>query len=85
MTRCDFCRAGSNCKCRRCGLLVKFAGECQSLRGVCKRRGLGDLIEMLLSTVGITKARYQRLRQAVGLKKPCGCGARQKALNRIKL
>ncbi len=45
--------------------------------------GLGDILAATLHNVGITKRRYNRLRKAVGLKKPCRCRERQKRLNEI--
>ena len=42
------------------------------------RAGLGDAVESVLSSVGITKERVSRL---VG--RPCGCEGRKKRLNQI--
>lgn len=38
--------------------------------------GLGDMVAAGLSAIGITK---ERVSKAIG--KPCGCGARQQAMN----
>jgi len=40
------------------------------------RPGLGDMVAAGLSAIGITK---ERVSKAIG--KPCGCGARQQAMN----
>lgn len=43
-----------------------------------KSHGLGDLVTMALSAVGITK---ERVSKALG--RPCGCGKRQEKLNEL--
>lgn len=45
------------------------------------RPGLGDMVAAGLDAVGITKNRFQRLANAVGVT-DCGCAGRQAALNR---
>jgi len=62
-------------KCDRCG---KPARNPKVRRNCSGKPGLGDLVEKMLSAVGITKKRVEKL---VG--KPCGCGKRQEALNRL--
>lgn len=42
------------------------------------RRGLGDWLAWLLSSVGITKARVEKVTG-----KPCGCDKRQQKLNEL--
>jgi len=62
--------------CTRCG----FRGR-SGLRRNCPvggKPGLGDLVEKALSAVGITKKRVEKITG-----KPCGCGKRQEALNRL--
>ena len=44
--------------------------------------GLGDDLAAALARAGLTKALYIRLRRALGFRKPCGCGKRQRLLNR---
>lgn len=44
--------------------------------------GLGDLVAVALSAVGITEARAQAVAQALGLE-DCGCGRRRAAMNRL--
>ena len=36
-----------------------------------------------MARVGITEKRYNDVRRAAGIKKPCGCKKRQKRLNRV--
>jgi hypothetical protein len=43
-----------------------------------KKAGLGDRVSQVLSLVGITEQRVSRL-----LGRPCGCGKRREALNRL--
>lgn len=43
-----------------------------------EERGLGDLIESALGTVGITKDRVESW-----LGEPCGCGERKQKLNQV--
>lgn len=44
----------------------------------CEHRGLGDIVKTGLSAVGITEERVSKI-----IGRPCGCGARVEALNRI--
>jgi hypothetical protein len=62
-------------KCDRCG---KPARNPKIRRNCSGKPGWGDLVERALSAVGITKKRVEKI---VG--KPCGCGKRQEALNRL--
>jgi len=66
---CDFTTGA----CPACG----FRGR-SGLRRNCTKPGLGDLVEKMLTAVGITK---QRVAKITG--KPCGCQKRQEALNRL--
>ena len=43
--------------------------------------GLGDLVAAGLHRVGVTRARYVKLKRRLGLKPKCGCGKRQRQLN----
>jgi DNA repair protein RadC len=43
-----------------------------------RQKGLGDLVTMALSAVGITK---ERVSKAIG--RPCGCAKRQERLNEL--
>lgn len=45
--------------------------------------GLGDMVEGVLSAIGITEDRYRAVKAALGLKRKCNCGKRKKALNRL--
>lgn len=44
------------------------------------REGLGDWVEGLLSSVGITKDRYAAAKEFLGMPPDCGCNERQKQL-----
>lgn len=46
-------------------------------------RGLGDMVEAALKAVGITTARYQKLKGALGLKRQCNCCGRKNKLNQL--
>jgi hypothetical protein len=46
-------------------------------------RGLGDYVKSALEAVGLTRTRWNAVRQALGLKKSCGCVKRQDALNKV--
>lgn len=45
--------------------------------------GLGDLVAAVLYRVGMTPARYRRLKAALGFAPACRCHQRQHTLNRI--
>jgi len=62
-------------KCDRCG---KPARNPKVRRNCTGKPGLGDLVEKMLTAVGITK---QRVAKITG--KPCGCQKRQEALNQL--
>lgn len=46
--------------------------------------GLGDAVEALLASIGITKDRYRQVKQMFGLPPTCGCDEVQSRLNRIE-
>ena len=46
-------------------------------------QGLGDKVESVLTSVGITKQRYRKFKKALGLKGDCGCNKRKEALNKL--
>lgn len=61
-----------------CAVCKKPMASCD-LRRNCKGEvGLGDFVESALTVLGITK---ERVEEFTG--KPCGCAARQEALNRF--
>jgi len=45
--------------------------------------GLGDRIEKILKSVGITEEQYKHLKELAGYDPTCGCPARKEFLNRI--
>lgn len=63
-------------KCVICGRAIPPEGR--SAVRECVKPGLGDLVKSGLSAVGITEERVSKL-----LGRPCGCGARAEALNRL--
>jgi hypothetical protein len=69
----EFCECDPDGNCTKCGRKMK---SCVAKRHC--RPGLGDYVEMALSSVGITKERVEKITG-----KPCGCGKRQEALNRL--
>lgn len=52
-------------------------------RAVRKPMGLGDRVEQALTAVGITKERYQEVKEAIGLPPGCDCEIRKQWLNRL--
>ena len=46
-----------------------------------EKPGLGDAVESLLSSIGVTQERYSQVKQLFGLPSTCGCTDRKKALN----
>lgn len=63
---------------RRC----KAGGKCE-FAAVKLDPGLGDLVEVALAAVGITKARAVRVKRWLGLAGTCGCEKRKRLLNRF--
>ena len=51
--------------------------------GRATTRGLGDYTEQLLTSLGITKERYQAAKQLFGLAPTCNCETRKEWLNRV--
>lgn len=47
------------------------------------RRGLGDIVESVLTAVGITKERVERWTRTAGKPGGCGCEARKQWLNAV--
>ncbi len=45
--------------------------------------GLGDIVAATLHNVGITRKRYVRVKQAIGLPAKCKCPQRQRRLNEL--
>lgn len=44
---------------------------------------LGDHVAVMLAQIGITKERYRKAKELLGLKSDCGCQQRQEALNEL--
>jgi hypothetical protein len=84
MTLCDFrCQADANgylCRCVICGREV--SARRLPVRAACglirlPRVAVGDLVERMLTGIGISKARVQQWLRV----KDCGCAKRQRWLN----
>jgi hypothetical protein len=45
--------------------------------------GLGDQVESLLASIGITEDRYKEVKEKFGLPPTCNCPARKEFLNRV--
>lgn len=91
----DYCRLASTAagaECPVCGYRLKRDYAAMP-RVVCrgKRRPtpkptpapLGDRLAAALAWCGVTKTRYKRWKQLVGLSPECGCDRRQSQLNRL--
>lgn len=73
--------SGEECVCEYCGARATKPAKGFVLHGCNKRprrKGLGDMVSAVLAAVGITKERVSKV-----LGRPCGCGKRQEALNKI--
>jgi hypothetical protein len=47
------------------------------------KRGIGDRVEKILKTLGITPERYVEVKRLFGLPPTCGCAKRREWLNRV--
>lgn len=47
------------------------------------KNGLGDSVESMLKTLGITPERYVEVKQMFGLPPTCGCAKRKEWLNKV--
>jgi hypothetical protein len=48
-----------------------------------RSRGLGDNVERMLKTLGITPERYVEVKKLFGLPPTCGCAKRREWLNKV--
>lgn len=46
-------------------------------------RRLGDQVEVMLASIGVTKERYKEVKQRFGLPPTCNCDERKEWLNRV--
>ena len=76
----DHCKCGDDGKCIQCWRPLKchVTRMCPQGSAAVGKPGLGDYVEKALTAVGITKERVEKITG-----KPCGCGKRQEALNRL--
>jgi hypothetical protein len=74
--------ANGRFRCRNTGRMYSPAARppihCSCDMHTPRKPGLGDRVSQALSLVGITEARVSKL-----LGRPCGCGKRREALNRL--
>jgi hypothetical protein len=47
------------------------------------KNGLGDQVEKMLKSLGITQERYVQVKQLFGLPPTCGCAKRREWLNKV--
>lgn len=78
MAWCKMRRRGDRLVCDNCGRSASLAATRLKAKCLAETPGLGDIVAAGLESVGITK---ERVSQALG--RPCNCGARQAALNRL--
>jgi hypothetical protein len=82
--------------CQACGAILKIPCEndparitgCRlkaqlrhKVRGKPWLHNLGDHVAVMLAQIGITKERYRKAKEKLGLGSSCGCEKRQEALN----
>lgn len=89
---CDLVDTTSGCKCTQCGreYIGTRAGETLAQCGVRVKRertsvptGMGDKLEAILKSVGITEDKYKEAKKLFGLPPTCNCGKRKEWLNRV--
>jgi len=72
------CKLNNEATCVRCG----YKASSLKVKRMCPSAGLGDAVESVLETVGITKDRVSKAASIVGVK-DCGCKKRQEWLNEV--
>lgn len=76
-------------KCPVCGIAANVRANVVRVNCPCgftqegATLGLGDMVAAGLQKIGITKVRYTDAKAAVGLKKTCNCGRRQRKINEL--
>ncbi len=78
---CIFKSGEKGAECQQCGrkLTANFREPPQA---ICRVNGLGDSLEELLTSYGITKEWYQGFKEKFGLPPTCNCNSRQEWLNK---
>lgn len=85
------CQPSGDGFCLQCGcplperMLRRCEGApCGDIRGVRKHRGgVGDSVERMLRSIGITEDRYKRVKELFGLPPVCNCAERKAWLNKV--
>jgi hypothetical protein len=72
------CRLNDEATCVRCG----YKAASLKVKRMCPSAGLGDAVEAVLESVGVTKERVSRVASIVGVK-DCGCEKRKQYLNEV--
>ena len=87
---CEWPALTKGSRCVRCGVMLRRDYAAQPV-SACKGQqvaiaavpGLGDQVESLLASVGVTKERYAKAKELFGLPPTCGCESRKLYLNRV--
>lgn len=72
------CKLNDQLSCVRCG----YKAASPRVKRMCPSAGLGDVVESVLESVGVTKERVSRVAKVVGVK-DCGCEKRKQYLNEV--
>jgi len=98
VTFCDLPDRTKGTRCRRCGFELPLTLPyiptipCGVAAAIAERiqnapprgePGLGDILETALSSIGITKEWYVRVKERFDLPPTCDCEARKEWLNRV--
>lgn len=84
MAYCAFKETQNGCKCVRCGFTYSNTSGCHRIVAKCGvvAGGLGDRVERMLVSVGVTKDKWLAAKVAIGLPPVCGCEKRKAWLNK---
>jgi len=72
------CQLNEQSMCVRCG----YQASSPKVKRMCPSAGLGDVVESVLKSVGVTKERVSKAASMVGVK-DCGCEKRKQYLNEV--
>lgn len=77
-----YVKHGSVLKCSKCNRTFTHVdgSECSVSED---NPGLGDRVELLLSSLGVTEESYAAAKAKFGLPPNCGCAARKRWLNKV--
>jgi hypothetical protein len=86
---CPFPASSKGTACPDCGYVLKRDYDsiprrrCGSPPPVETNHGLGDQVESLLASIGVTPDRYIAAKEFCGLPPTCGCKSRKEWLNNV--